>query len=69
MATPSEKLAEALEALHELQEQGWVAIKSTEISRVSRELLVNNGYLKEVSKGWYTPGRPDERPGDSTSLV
>jgi hypothetical protein len=67
MATPSEKLAEAFEALHELQEQGLVAIKSTEISRISRELLVNNGYLKEVSKGWYTPGRPDERPGDSTS--
>lgn len=67
MATPSEKLAEALEALHELQDQGLVAIKSTEISRISRELLVNNGYLKEVSKGWYTPGRPDESPGDSTS--
>ncbi len=67
MPTPSEKLAEALEVLHKLQEQGLVAIKSTEISRVSRELLVNKGYLKEVSKGWYTPGRPDERPGDSNS--
>lgn len=67
MPTPSEKLAEALEALRELQEQGFVAIKSGEIPRASRELLVTNGYLREVSKGWYTPSRPDERPGDSTS--
>ncbi|GGB25543.1 Fic family protein [Puia dinghuensis] len=67
MPTPSEKLADALEELHGLQEKDLVAIKSTEISRVNRELLVKTGYLKEVSKGWYTPSRPDERPGDSTS--
>jgi hypothetical protein len=67
MATPSEKLADALEELHGLQEKGLVAIKSTEINRINRELLVKTGYLKEVSKGWYTPSRPDERPGDSTS--
>ena len=67
MPTPSEKLADALEELHGLQEKDLVAIKSTEISRINRELLVKTGYLKEVSKGWYTPGRPDERPGDSTS--
>jgi hypothetical protein len=67
MATPGEKLADALEELHGLQEKGLVAIKSIEINRVNRELLVKTGYLKEVSKGWYTPSRPDERPGDSTS--
>ena len=67
MATPGEKLADVLQELHSLQEKGLVAIKSTEINRVNRELLVKTGYLKEVSKGWYTPSRPDERPGDSSS--
>jgi hypothetical protein len=67
MATPAEKLAEGLEILHSLQEQGIVAIKSTEIARPSRERLVKAGFIKEVTKGWYTPSRPDEKPGDSTS--
>lgn len=67
MPTPGEKLADALEDLHALQEKGLVAIKSVEISRTSRQLLLKTGYLKKVSKGWYTPGRSDEMPGDSTS--
>jgi hypothetical protein len=60
-------VADALEELHGLKEKGLVAIKSTEINRVNQELLVKTGCLKEVSKGWYTPSRPDERLGDSTS--
>ena len=65
MATPQEKLAESLEALHELQSRGVVAIKSSDLSRTNRERLLGTGFLKDVIKGWYIPSRPDA-PGDST---
>ena len=67
MATPANKLAEALEALRTLQEQGVVAIKSNSLTRVIRERLLANGFIKEVYKGVYMIKPPDEQPGDSTS--
>lgn len=68
MATPGEKLAESLEILRNLQkDQNIVAIKTTEISRTHRERLIKNGFLKEVSKGWYIATNPYEGTGDSTS--
>jgi hypothetical protein len=67
MATPNEKLAESLEILKEFHEKGKVAIKSTELSRVHRERLLKNGYLKKVTKGWYIAIPSNEQPGDSTS--
>jgi len=67
MATPSENLANSLEALQALQEQGNVAIKSSDLSRTHRERLVKNGFLQEVMKGWYIPSRPDEVQGDGTA--
>ncbi len=67
MATPSEKLAESLKALQELQERGVVAVKSSYLSRTHKERLVENGFLKEVMKGWYIPSGPDEKAGDSTA--
>lgn len=67
MATPSEKLAESLDILRELQENGVVAIKSSAISRTHRERLLENKFIKEVFKGWYIQTPHDERPGDSTS--
>lgn len=67
MASPSEKLAESLEVLRGLQEQGVVAIRSAGISRVHRERLLKNGFLQEVMKGWYIPARPDEPAGESTA--
>lgn len=67
MTTPADKLAESLEQLEELQQQGHVAIRSKDISRVHRERLVKNGFLHEVMKGWYIPSRPDESDGDSTA--
>jgi hypothetical protein len=66
MATPQEKLAESLEALHELQGRGVVAIRSRDLSRTHRERLLAAGFLKEVIKGWYILSRPDEA-GDSTA--
>lgn len=67
MATPGEKLAEALRALKELQDRSLVGIKTSELSRTYRERLVENGFLREVMKGWYLAIAPDEKQGDSTS--
>jgi hypothetical protein len=67
MPSPQEKLAESLEALHELQGRGIVAIRSGDLSRTHRERLLDCGFLKDVIKGWYIPSRPDEAPGDSTA--
>lgn len=60
MATPSDKLAGSLDALHKLQEQGKIAIRSSDLSRTHRERLNKHGFLQEVMKGWYIPARPDE---------
>lgn len=67
MATPSEKLAQSLKALHALQARGLVAIRSGELTRTHRERLLKGGYLREVMKGWYIPSRPDEPAGESTA--
>lgn len=67
MATPGEKLAESLEVLKELQDKGITAIKSGQLSRTHKERLLKNGFIKEVTKGWYIAAPSDEQPGDSTS--
>jgi len=67
MATPSDKLAESLEALRAIQQSGADAIRSGDLSRTHRERLLENGFLQEVMKGWYVPARPDEQAGESTA--
>lgn len=68
MASPSEKLAQALEELKNFQNKKGVAIvKTSDISRNSREILLSNGFLTQVMKGWYISARPDEKKGDTTS--
>lgn len=68
MSSPSEKLANSLKILHNLQEKNnVVAIKTSQISRTHKERLIKNGFLKEVTKGWYISGNPNEIAGDSTS--
>jgi hypothetical protein len=66
MADPSEKLAESLSALKELQDAGTVAIRTSQLSRTHRERLLKVGFIREVMKGWYIPTRPDEPEGEST---
>ena len=66
MAKPSEKLASSLELLKRIQDQGFVAIRSVQLSRVHRERLIKEGFLQEVMKGWYIPARPEEMRGEST---
>ncbi len=67
MATPSEKLAESLQALRHVQDERGAAIRSRDLSRTHRERLLKNGFLQKVMKGWYVPVRPDEDVGESTA--
>jgi hypothetical protein len=62
MVSPSEKLAESLHVLRELQDRGIAAIQSRDLSRTHRERLSRNGFLQEVMKGWYiSPDLPRAR--------
>ncbi|SEA68531.1 Fic family protein [Alkalimonas amylolytica] len=63
----TQKLADSLEQLQLLQDNGAVAIQSKQLSRLHRERLQKYGFIQEVIRGWYIPAMPDEKPGDSTS--
>ncbi len=67
MARPGEKLADALQALNRLQNDGKIAIRSADLSRAERERLTAAGFLREIIRGWYISARPDEVAGESTS--
>jgi len=67
MARPQEQLADALQTLKALQDDGHVAIRSRDLDRKARERLLAAGYLQRVIKGWYVPARPDKKPGDTTA--
>ena len=68
MATPQEKLVQALEALQKLhQDNDVLIINSDDLKTPHKKLLKDNGFIKEVIKGWYISTRPDEREGDTTS--
>ncbi len=67
MATPGQKLAESLKILKEIQDKGIIAIRTSALSRVHRERLVKNNFIREVIKGWYLSVPSDELPGDSTT--
>lgn len=67
MATPNEKLANALESLKAVQATGRVAIRSKDLTRTVRELLLKHGFLQEVIKGWYIPAHPGVGAGESTA--
>lgn len=68
MPAPSEKLAQSLEILGNLQNSnGMAAVRARDLSRTHRERLLANGFLQQVIKGWYIPSRPDEAKGESTA--
>src|SRR6202161_2313886 len=68
MPAPSEKLAQSLEILGNLQNSnGTAAVRARDLSRTHRERLLASGFLQEVIKGWYIPSRPDEIKGESTA--
>lgn len=68
MATPQEKLAQALKELHNLQKNTAITIiKSSDLSSPHKKLLKKNGFIKGIIKGWYISTSPDEQDGDTTS--
>ena len=68
MAKPQEKLAQALKELKNLQKDTDITIISaSDLSSTHKKLLKNNGFIKEIIKGWYISTRPDERDGNTTS--
>ncbi|MFQ5704931.1 MAG: Fic family protein [Gemmatimonadales bacterium] len=66
MASPSEKLAASLAQLESLQGGGRRVFQSRELSRVHRERLVRQGFLRHVKKGWLISTGPGTDSGDST---
>ena len=69
MATPAANLATSLEilTLKQHQDRGLVAIRASDVTRIHRERLLKNGFIREVMKGWYIPTRPNELAGESTT--
>ncbi len=68
MATPTEKLAESLVELEKLQnERGIAIIKADDLSRTHKERLLENGFIREVMKGWYISCPSDEKQGETIS--
>jgi len=68
MATPRERFVEALTFLRELQEKGKVGIHTDDMPNTKqRQLLLKNGFIREVSKGWYIATNPTEKAGETTA--
>jgi len=66
MAAPHEKLAASLAQLEKLQKDGRRVFRSKELTRVHRERLLKNGFLREVMRGWLISSSPGADPGDTT---
>ena len=67
MATAHERLASSLEVLERLQRDGRRVFRTTELTRVHRERLLANGFLRRVTNGWLISASPAAPPGDSTA--
>ena len=59
-------MVRALEELHKLQAGERRVFKTTSMSDASRQLLVEQGFLAPVIRGWVMATDPSARPGDST---
>ena len=68
MTGPSEKLAQSLAVLREIQKaKDSPVVKSSDISRTHLERLVNSGFLMKVVGGWYIQSDPTAATGDTTA--
>lgn len=66
MAKPHEKLAESLAVLKALQDGRRRIFNSDELTRVHRERLLHNGFLRDVIKGWLMSTGPQAQQQDTT---
>ena len=66
--SPSQRhLAAALKSRRNLQDRGLNVVHTDELSRLERESLIANGFLRPIIKGWYMPTRPDETDTETTA--
>ncbi|MBP6607301.1 MAG: Fic family protein [Nitrospira sp.] len=63
----NQKLADALKSLKRLQDKHRGVIDSGDLKEAQRVLLVEEGFLRLVMKGWYVCANPRDREGDSTA--
>ena len=66
MATARERLSSSLEVLERLQRDGRRVFRTTALTRVHRERLLADGFLRRVTNGWLISASPAAAPGDST---
>ncbi|WP_272008614.1 Fic family protein [Roseovarius sp. ZX-A-9] len=66
MAIKHEILADALQDLHGLQEQGNLVVRSGDIPPDRLKALRSAGYIQPIMKGWYHLSDPASHPGDTT---
>ena len=66
MAAANLKLARALKTLKRLQDKHDGVVESADLSEAQRKLLVEQGFLRPVIKGWYVCADPAGAPGDTT---
>ena len=50
MSTPADKLSQSLAVLKSLQDAGLIAIKTSHLTRVHRQRLLKQGFIREVMK-------------------
>ncbi len=67
MARPNEKLADALRTLKKLQDKHNGVVQSEDLKETQRAILVEEGFLRPVMKGWYVCSNPRDSDGDSTA--
>ncbi len=67
MAEAQHRLAQALKVLKGVQVRQQGVLQAGDIQEADRLLLVEEGFLKPVIKGWYICANPNDRPGDSTA--
>lgn len=65
--TPNQKLAEALKALKRVQDKHSGVVESADLAATQRAILVEEGFLRPVMKGWYICDHPRDGQGDSTA--
>ena len=59
------KLAAALSFVKDLQDHGRKVFRGSELDK-HRGILLKNGYIKELLKGWYIVSSPIDHAGDTT---
>ena len=67
MIKAHQKLAEALKILKRLQSKQGGVVQAGDLKDAHRALLVDEGFLQPVIKGWYICIHPRDREGESTA--